>query len=375
MDPSSPPSSQPSGRVPPLAGDAEALRSAYLELLKLSLCDLTGADTREVRWTGDHRVFWRALTDEQQLTHRREGKDWPLDGLTMIGLQRLGDLQRCVETVVRDGVAGDLIEAGAWRGGASILIRATLDSLGARDRTLWVADSFRGFPPADASDSAADRELEAAMHRIGYLAPGLETVRSYFARFGVQEGVRFVPGFFEDTMGGLRGGSWALIRLDADTYRATKLSLEALYDGLAAGGYVIVDDYFHPYLPESCRLAVDEFRAQRGIEDPIEQIDWNGARWRKSAPAAAGGDGPASPMATGPDATTPAAPDTTAHDATASATAASARETIPSDRELQLQDEVAALRSRLDIAQREIARLASSPVGRLARLVGRGPRR
>jgi len=366
MDPSSPPSSQPSGRVPPLAGDAEALRSAYLELLKLSLCDLTGADTREVRWTGDNRVFWRALTDEQQLTHRREGKDWPLDGLTMIGLQRLGDLQRCVETVVRDGVAGDLIEAGAWRGGASILIRATLDSLGARDRTLWVADSFQGFPPADASDSAADRELEAAMHRIGYLAPGLETVRSYFARFGVQEGVRFVPGYFEETMDGLRGGSWALIRLDADTYRATKLSLEALYDGLAAGGYVIVDDYFHPYLPESCRLAVDEFRAQRGIEDPIEQIDWNGARWRKSAPA--GGDAPASPTSTAPAAPAPAAPDATAPDATA-------REAIPSDRELQLQDEVAALRSQLEVAQREIARLASSPVGRLARLAGRGPRR
>ncbi|HEX3688727.1 MAG TPA: TylF/MycF/NovP-related O-methyltransferase [Solirubrobacteraceae bacterium] len=359
MDPSPSPSAHPSGRVPPLSGDAEALRTAYLELLKLSLCDLTGADTREVRWTGDNRVFWRTLTDEQQLTHRREGKDWPLAGLTMIGLQRLGDLQRCVETIVGDGVPGDLIEAGAWRGGASILIRATLDSLGARDRTLWVADSFQGFPPADDSSSAADRELEAAMHRIGYLAPGLETVRGYFDRFGVQEGVRFVPGFFEETMDGLRGGSWALIRLDADTYRATKLGLEALYDGLAPGGYVVVDDYFHPYLPESCRLAVDEFRAQRGIEDPIEQIDWNGARWRRTAPARADA-APGAPDAPGA-LQHPPAPETTA-----------GGDTIPSDRELQLQDQVAALRSQLDAAQREAARLASSPLGRLARLSGRG---
>jgi O-methyltransferase len=369
MAPASSPSSEPSGRVPRLAADAETLRTAYLELLKLSLCDLAGAGTREVRWTGDKRVFWRALTDEQQLAHRREGKDWPLDGLTMIGLRRLGDLQRCVETVVRDGVAGDLIEAGAWRGGASILMRATLDSLGARERTLWVADSFRGFPPADQSGSAADQELEADMNQIGYLAPSLASVRGYFARFGVDRSVRFVPGFFEQTMDGLRGRGWALIRLDSDTYRATRLSLDALYDGLAGGGYVIVDDYFHPYLPRSCRLAVDEFRAERGIEDPIEQIDWSGARWRKTAPA------PAGPGHDGPGAAETAdAPESAAELDAPDAPGAPGNDPIPSDRELQLQDQIGALRSQLDGAHDELARLSASALGRLARLAGRGAR-
>ena len=54
----------------------------------------------------------------------------------MIGLRRLDDLQACVESVVADGVEGDLIEAGVWRGGASILMRATLDTLGAEGRTV-----------------------------------------------------------------------------------------------------------------------------------------------------------------------------------------------------------------------------------------------
>ncbi|HEY2317549.1 MAG TPA: TylF/MycF/NovP-related O-methyltransferase [Solirubrobacteraceae bacterium] len=361
MAPPSPTSTAPGDRLPTPAPGAEALRTAYLELLKLSLCDLAGAGTREVRWTGDRRVFWRSLTDEQQLAHRREGKDWPLDGLTMVGLARLGDLQRCVETIVAEGVPGDLIEAGAWRGGASILIRATLDSLGAAERTLWVADSFRGFPPADENAAAAssDRELEAHLSRIGYLAPSLDTVRQYFARFGVDGGVRFVPGFFEETMDGLRGGSWALIRLDADTYRATRLSLEALYDGLAPGGYVIVDDYFHPYLPDSCRRAIDEFREGRGIEDPVEQIDWNGARWRKTAASRPG-----------PGLDPPASPALAADRRPASGSAA----IIPSDRELQLQDQLAALRSQLDAAHRELARLNSSAVGRLAQLAGRRAR-
>ena len=59
------------------------------------------------------------------------GADWPFSGLTMLGLQRLDDLQACIEQVVAERVEGDVIEAGVWRGGASILIRATLDSLGA----------------------------------------------------------------------------------------------------------------------------------------------------------------------------------------------------------------------------------------------------
>jgi Macrocin-O-methyltransferase (TylF) len=276
----------------------------------------------------------------------------------MVGLKRLGDLQMCVESVVRDQVPGDLIEAGAWRGGASILIRATLDSLGARERTLWVADSFQGFPPADESGSDADRELELDMNRIGYLAPSLDSVREHFVRFGVERGVRFVPGFFEQTMDGLRGGSWALIRLDSDTYRATRLSLEALYPGLSAGGYVVVDDYFHPYLPESCRKAVDEFRAERGIEDQIEQIDWNGARWRKTEQTQPG----SSPEAAGEPEALAVAPGETDH------------APIPSDRELDLLDQVAALQSQLLTARAELNRVDASVLGRVAKLAGRGRR-
>jgi hypothetical protein len=88
----------------PSQPDAQALRAAYLELLKLCLCDLAGASTREVRWTGDRRVFSRTLTGEEQIANRKLGKDWPLDGLTMVGISRLDDLQACVESVVAEGV-------------------------------------------------------------------------------------------------------------------------------------------------------------------------------------------------------------------------------------------------------------------------------
>jgi hypothetical protein len=256
------------------------VRAAYLDLLKLSLCDLVGAETQMVWKTENDDFFSRWLDGPEQRQFRVDGSDWPLNALTMVGLRRLDDLQLRVEELVADGVEGDLIEAGAWRGGASILMRATLDSLGETDREVWVADSFQGFPQPE--PGSADHAMESDLGSIDYFAPELETVKGYFERFGVAAGVRFVPGFFEETMAGLGGRRWALIRLDADGYNATRLTLDALYDGLARGGYVVIDDYFTPGL-DVCRDAVDGFRSDHGIEDEITRVDWTGARWRKSA--------------------------------------------------------------------------------------------
>lgn len=329
------------------AADADALRTAYLDVLKLCLCDLAGAGTRTISWTGDRRVFSRDLTGDQQMEWRISGRDWPLDALTMVGLRRLDDLQACTEAVVRDGIEGDLIEAGAWRGGASILMRATLDAVGAHDRTVWVADSFQGFPAPEEHAVPEDRDLETDMSPLGFLAPSLQEVQGYFARFGLNHGVRFVPGFFEETLAQLRGRRWSVIRLDADTYEATRLTLEALYPSLSVGGYLISDDY--AFLP-ACRRAIDEFRSERGIAEPIEQVDFNGARWRREREEPRRGD---------------AGPETAAAPRAASSSRAAAMRTverIPSDRELELEDELASLRARLQAAETELDALRSSPL-------------
>ena len=83
----------------------------------------------------------------------------PSDAETMIGLKRLDNLQNCIVDVLKQDVPGDLIEAGAWRGGATIFMRAVLQAYGDTERNVWVADSFEGLPkpneaayPADAGD-------------------------------------------------------------------------------------------------------------------------------------------------------------------------------------------------------------------------------
>jgi O-methyltransferase len=262
------------------AGDPEALRLAYLDLLKLCLCDLCGGVTMSAARTLDGRVMSRELSGDQ-LRLRAVGMDWPLFGMTMLGLARLDDLQSCVESVVRDGVTGDVIEAGGWRGGASILIRATLNSLGDTARTVWVADSFQGFPAG--TNGAAHQRLTADLAAFDFLAVPVEEVEENFSRLGLRDRVRFVEGFFEETLPGLSGGTWSIVRLDGDTYQATKIALDSLYDGLAVGGYLIVDDYLSV---DECRAAVDEFRAERGITEPIEEVDWSSVRWRRRTPGA-----------------------------------------------------------------------------------------
>ena len=250
--------------------DASRIADAYLGVLKLALCDLVSPRTMSVVRTPDG-VASLELSDGE-LRKRTLGSDWPAYGLTMVGLARLDDLEACVRQVVADGVPGDLIEAGAWRGGASMLMRAALDVLGDK-RGVCVADSFAGFRENLESEDLAE---------LDFLAVSLEEVRANFARFGLDDGVEFLPGYFEQTMAGLAGRRWAICRLDGDSYEATRVCLEALYPGLSEGGYVVVDDY---YVLEECARAVDEFRAEHGIDEPMQRVDWTCSRWRRGAGA------------------------------------------------------------------------------------------
>ena len=122
---------------------------------------------------------------------REEGRDWPADAETMIGLKRLANLRQCVESVLADEVPGDLIETGVWRGGATIFMRAILAAHGVTDRTVWVADSFEGLPGRRA---VRGRRGRPAPHRerAGDLARGGRRTTS--ERYGLLDDQVRVPG-------------------------------------------------------------------------------------------------------------------------------------------------------------------------------------
>jgi O-methyltransferase len=197
----------------------------------------------------------------------------------MIGLRRLDNLEHCVRDVVQRGVAGDLIETGVWRGGASIFMRAVLKALGDTTRTVWAADSFQGLPRPNAAAYPAD-EGESSWRRFE-LAVGLDTVKANFAKYGLlDDQVRFLVGWFSDTLPAAPIERLAVLRLDGDLYESTIVALRALYPKLSPGGYVIVDDW--GAVP-ACKEAVADFRAEAKIDDPIREIDWTGVYWQRAS--------------------------------------------------------------------------------------------
>jgi hypothetical protein len=250
------------------AGPAVGL---YLELLKSTLTRMAFEDgTVDPR---DPELKPQPL----DLELREDGRDWPVHAETMIGMRRLQQLQDAVETVLRDEVPGDLIETGVWRGGAAIFMRAVLAAHGDRSRTVWVADSFQGLPSPDPATYPVDEGADWS--HLHELSIPLEEVQENFRRYGLlDEQVRFLPGWFRDTLPSAPVERLAVLRLDGDLYESTIVALESLYPKLSPGGFVIVDDYALPW----CRQAVDDFRLREGIVERIEQVDWTGAHWRRA---------------------------------------------------------------------------------------------
>jgi O-methyltransferase len=210
---------------------------------------------------------------------RGEGRDWPPTAHTMIGLRRLDNLQSCIEDVLARDVPGDLIETGVWRGGATIFMRAVLEAYGVTDRCVWVADSFEGLPVPNVGKYPWD--AEDYLHTCGELRIPLERVRTNFERYGLlDDQVRFLKGWFRDTLPQAPMRQLAVIRLDGDLYESTMDALVNLYPKLSVGGYLIVDDYG---AVAGCRQAIHDYREANEIKEKMESIDWASVYWQRSS--------------------------------------------------------------------------------------------
>lgn len=211
----------------------------------------------------------------QNLDDRAVGRDWPINAETMVGLRRLEQLSSAMHTVMAEGVEGDFLEAGVWRGGASIYM-AAFNKVYRLNRTIVAADSFEGLP---APDNNQPVDADSTWHEFPYLCVSLNEVRSNFESYGLlDDRVQFLSGFFSDSMKRLTSKKLAILRLDGDMYDSTRDVLEIAYDRVATGGFIIVDDYSL----KGAQLAVRDFLAARGIEVEYQKIDQDSVFWRKA---------------------------------------------------------------------------------------------
>src|SRR4051812_16548955 len=268
------------------------LRRRYLDLLKRALVNLIYPE-HELRidalTSGNGAIGDRLLRDiryarsedfETLVAHKKDGRNFQRRvtrfSHTMVGVRRLDNIERCAARIFAAGIPGDFAEAGVCQGGAAIFMRALQVAYGQAERNTWLADSFQGLPvPTDPADEGYDFSEE----RQPWLAVGLQVVQDNFRTYDLlSENVRFLPGWFSETLPNAPIEQLALLRIDADLYESTRDALVSLYDKVSPGGYVIIDDY-HAFRP--CRKAVDEFRNARGIAAPLMQIDWTAVYWQK----------------------------------------------------------------------------------------------
>jgi cephalosporin hydroxylase len=202
---------------------------------------------------------------------------------TAMGRVRIDHLQTALDQVRTQNVPGDLVECGTGRGGGAIFLRGYLEAHFMANRQVWVADAFRGSPRSDSGVPANDdRELPVPGGGTGFplLLADLNMVRDGFARFDLlDDRVRFVQGDLVDTLPDAPIEQIALLRIGDGLGDSVGDVLDELYDKLAIGGLVVVDDY----ADDACRQAVDEFRARRGVHEDLERVDWAAAWWRKQA--------------------------------------------------------------------------------------------
>lgn len=273
------------------------IRNRYIELLKNVLSDYHRMEMGEYKPIDVSNVSWktRLLLIGDKILRKKgyaickkikfnkedrvNGRDWPAYADTMIGLKRLNNLEYCVRSVVEENIEGDLIETGVWRGGSTIFMKALLEIFGDRTRNVWVADSFEGLPKPNKEKYKADEFDEH--YKINELAISKETVENNFKKYGLlDERVKFLKGWFKDTLPSAPIQKLSLLRLDGDMYESTMDGLVNLYPKVSRGGYVIIDDYD---AVKGCKKAVLDYRNQHGITEETIPIDLSAIYWRKQS--------------------------------------------------------------------------------------------
>jgi len=274
------------GNLPQLSGTA----SRYLDLVKSTVLDehylenevriqhliaaVTGAKDLSRRGLRDPGTY--LTEDVRRLVQARRAGEPPNGSangeahnalaLTQVGRTRLDHLEQCLDTIRTAAVEGDLVDCGTGRGGTSIFLAAYLAGHEVFGRELWVADRFGGGVPPDEDGPA-------------WFPTNLNTVREGFERFGLlDDRIRFLQGAPSETLAAAPIDDIALLRIDRQEPEEVSAILDAAYDKVQPGGFVIIDDYGS----EACAAAVEAFRSERGITGELQRIDWSGSYWRKT---------------------------------------------------------------------------------------------
>ena len=171
---------------------------------------------------------------------------------TMIPWQGSYDAYNAAKYVALNGIEGDIVECGVWKGGSSIIMAETLGLFGCTDRNIYLYDTFAGMTEPDLRDTSL--KTKAAAHDTWEkLQEDVHNDWAYASLAEVKENVArakypnerfvFVKGDVCKTIPETAPRKISVLRLDTDWYKSTHHELVHLFPRLSLGGVLIVDDY------------------------------------------------------------------------------------------------------------------------------------
>ncbi len=171
---------------------------------------------------------------------------------TMISGNRMQNLHRLLRRLDRAGIRGDIVEAGAAKGGSAAFFMLISEGCNP-PRRVYTYDAFELF-----GDEGAGVYEDVS--------------RTLFDEFRFDpDRLKLVHGFFDDTLPAHPDDRpVALAHLDAGNYAAMAAAFEHVADRVVPGGYVAIDNYG---VDEGAKQATDEWLAQHQPDHKVGPME------------------------------------------------------------------------------------------------------
>jgi O-methyltransferase len=138
---------------------------------------------------------------------------------------RYSTLALGLQRIESDGVEGAIAEVGVYQGATSLFMHKQCPG-----RTLYLFDTFEGFPSQDLENRADERFNDTSVAAVRTL-------------LGESLNVLFRQGYFPETSQGLEDEKFSLVMLDVDLYQPSFEVFRFFYPRLTRGGYFFMHDY------------------------------------------------------------------------------------------------------------------------------------
>jgi hypothetical protein len=191
---------------------------------------------------------------------------------------------------INDGVPGDLVECGTWKGGSSFaMLLAQRYAYGEIKRPVWMYDSFEGMSPPSPEDGNDahqwhERSLTGVVDPKGqnFCKAPLDQVWAAIDHFEFGNKAIVRKGWLHESLPIQKPEAIAVLRIDCDWYDPVMCVYRELEPLVSVGAPIIIDDYVRW---DGCVLATHEYLARNSLPWRIRSVPNNAGAWMIKQPA------------------------------------------------------------------------------------------